>query len=230
MLLLGAPLSRAELAERTGLSRPAITEICRDLVEHGLVQETGARTPSRSAVGRRHAQLDLCADAGYARGGAGCGREQCGHHRRPEGPAGGLRSACSRRRTRLSGSWRFSRRREAASYARLAFDPARLVGVGVSVPGVVDSRAGRLRLSPFFGWVDVPLRSVFESTFGPRVSVANPLQAIAVGGNAVRFGGAAADGGAGAGQCVDRDRRRVRDGRPAAARCRQRQRADRPCA
>src|SRR5215204_5866397 len=69
-LLQGAPLSRAELAERTGLSRPAITEICRDLAERGIVYETGIRSGSsgRSVVGRRRMGLDLRPDAGYALG------------------------------------------------------------------------------------------------------------------------------------------------------------------
>jgi predicted NBD/HSP70 family sugar kinase len=179
MLLLGAPLSRAELAERTGLSRPAITEICRDLVEQRLVRATGARTPSRSAVGRRHVQLDLCADAGYALGVLVAAENsavtivdlkgQLLDMVRVEPPADtpervlAFLAAAAKQRVRAAG-----------------VDPARLVGVGVSVPGVVDARAGRLRLSPFLGWVDVPLRSAFESTFGPRVSVASPLHAIAV--------------------------------------------------
>src|SRR5438552_18510402 len=64
-VLQAAPLSRAE---RPGLSRPAITEICQEFTDLGLVRETGTRTPSRSSLGRRRAQLDLVADAGYAVG------------------------------------------------------------------------------------------------------------------------------------------------------------------
>lgn len=179
MLLLGAPLSRAELAERTGLSRPAITEICRELLDQGLIQATGHRTPARSTVGRRQVQLDLCANAGYA--------------------LGVLVAAENSALTlvNLKGQLVDSVRLQpppntpervlaflaAAAAARLqatGVDLARVVGVGVSVPGVVDSRAGRLRLSPFFGWVDVPVRPAFEAIFGPRVSVASPLHAIAV--------------------------------------------------
>jgi glucokinase len=62
----------------------------------------------------------------------------------------------------------------------LGLPPRDLVGVGVSVPGVVDSTRGELRLSPFFHWTDVAVRPKFEARFGRRVTVANPLQAIAV--------------------------------------------------
>jgi predicted NBD/HSP70 family sugar kinase len=48
------------------------------------------------------------------------------------------------------------------------------------VPGVVDPERGRLQLSPFFGWSNVTVRAAFEETFGARVAVASPVQAIAV--------------------------------------------------
>ena len=76
-LLQWAPLSRAELAERTGLSRPAITDICQELLDLGQVRDTGGRSAGRSAMGRRRVQLDLCAEAGYAVGVLVAGREGC---------------------------------------------------------------------------------------------------------------------------------------------------------
>jgi predicted NBD/HSP70 family sugar kinase len=178
-LLQWAPLSRAELAERTGLSRPAITEICQELLDLGQVRDTGRRSAGRSAVGRRRVQLDLCADAGYAvgvlvaaensaitvldlRGGLLDSVRTEPPTGTPEEVFGFLAAAA-----------------EARVHA-LGLSPRGLVGVGVSVPGVVDASAGQLRLSPFFHWTDVAVRPMFEARFGPRVSVANPLQAIAV--------------------------------------------------
>src|SRR5262249_25571953 len=40
-------------------------------------------------------------------------------------------------------------------------------------------RSGRLRISPFFGWADVPVRHAFRAVLSQRVSVTSPLQAIA---------------------------------------------------
>lgn len=178
LLLQRAPLSRAELAEHTGLSRPAITEICQELAEQGFVCETGARTLGRSAVGRRRVQLDLCASAGCALGVLVAAENsavtildlkgQVIDTVRVQPPTGPpkrvlafLAAAAHERLTSVGGTRQ------------------RLVGVGVSVPGVVDSPAGRLRLAPFFGWADVPVRDVFAAAFSQPVTVGNPLEAIA---------------------------------------------------
>ncbi|HEU5267597.1 MAG TPA: ROK family transcriptional regulator, partial [Jatrophihabitans sp.] len=62
--LITAPrLTRAELAERTGISKPTIGESVRRLVAAGLLVDTGARTSGRGAVGSYFA---LAADLGAA--------------------------------------------------------------------------------------------------------------------------------------------------------------------
>jgi predicted NBD/HSP70 family sugar kinase len=186
-LLQAAPLSRAELAERTGLSRPAITEICRELTERGIVRETGIRSSGHSVVGRRRMGLDLRPEAGYALGILVAGENsaltvldlkgQLVDTVRLAPPTDGPRAVMSY----LADA--------AAKRAEQLQVRERLVGVGVSVPGVVDPRAGHLRVSPFFGWADVPVRACFEPTFGTRVSVASPVQAIALA--EILFGSAA---------------------------------------
>lgn len=188
LLLQRAPLSRAELAEHTGLSRPAITEICQELAAQGVVRETGARTLGRSAVGRKRVQLDLCADAGFALGVLVAAENsavtavdlkgQVIDTVRVQPSSGTARDVLT-----------FLAEAAHARVASLGLPWQRLVGVGVSMPGVVDSRAGWLRLAPFFGWADVPVRDVFASAFPQPVSVANPLEAIA--GAEMLFGSAA---------------------------------------
>ena len=57
--LIAAPrLTRAELAERTGISKPTVGESVRRLVAAGLVVDTGARTSGRGAVGSYFALTD----------------------------------------------------------------------------------------------------------------------------------------------------------------------------
>jgi predicted NBD/HSP70 family sugar kinase len=178
-LLQAALLSRAELAERTGLSRPAMTEICQELTDLGLVRETGVRTRGRSSVGRRRAQLDLVADAGYAVGILVAAENsavtildlkgQVVATERFAPPVGAPEPALA-----------FLSAAAQDQAARAGIPSERIVGVGVSVPGVVDPDTGHLQLSPFFGWANVPVRAAFEAAFGPRVTVASPVQAIAV--------------------------------------------------
>lgn len=178
-LLQWAPLSRAELAERTGLSRPAITEICQELLDVGQVRDTGGRSAGRSAVGRRRVELDLCADAGYAVGVLVAAENSAVTVLDLKGGLlGSVRTEPPMGKPELVFGFLAAAAEELVR--SLGLSSRGLVGVGVSVPGVVDSSMGQLRLSPFFQWTDVAVRPMFEARFGPHVCVANPLQAIAV--------------------------------------------------
>lgn len=56
-------LTRAELAARTGISKPTVSESARRLSAAGLIRDTGARTSGRGRVGSYYG---LAADAGAA--------------------------------------------------------------------------------------------------------------------------------------------------------------------
>src|SRR5262245_45705493 len=57
-------LTRAELAARTGISKPTVSESARRLSAAGLIRDTGARTSGR---GRGGSDYGLAADNGTAR-------------------------------------------------------------------------------------------------------------------------------------------------------------------
>jgi predicted NBD/HSP70 family sugar kinase len=68
-LLDGAALTRAELAARTGISKPTISESARRLVEAGLLEESGQQTGKRGPSGtlyrvRRDAAAALAVSVG----------------------------------------------------------------------------------------------------------------------------------------------------------------------
>jgi predicted NBD/HSP70 family sugar kinase len=48
---------------------------------------------------------------------------------------------------------------------------ARLVGIGLAVPGVVTDSAGLVRFAPNLGWSDVPLTPLLERRVGHRVPI-----------------------------------------------------------
>lgn len=50
---------------------------------------------------------------------------------------------------------------------------ARLAGVGVAVPGLVDERDHRVAMAPNLGWADVPLAAIIEEATGLPVTAAN---------------------------------------------------------
>jgi predicted NBD/HSP70 family sugar kinase len=56
----------------------------------------------------------------------------------------------------------------------------RLGGIGLCMPGSIDWRAGVCKLSPFYGWVDVPVAELLHARTGVPVSVDNDVNALAV--------------------------------------------------
>ena len=52
-----------------------------------------------------------------------------------------------------------------------ASDDARLVGIGLAVPGVVTDSSGLVRFAPNLGWSDVGLTSLLQHRIGTRVSI-----------------------------------------------------------
>ncbi len=56
-----------------------------------------------------------------------------------------------------------------------------LLGVGVGLAGVVDSSQGILRQSPFLGWKDTPLRDLLENHLHVPVYIDNDVNALTLG-------------------------------------------------
>src|SRR5262249_49091214 len=147
-LLHQGPLARAELAERTGLSRPAITDICHELLAAGHIRETGTRTAGRSSVGRRQVKLDLCPEAGYALGVLVAAENSAITLLDLKGQM--LESVrVEPTSTEPDEVLAFLAAAAAERVRRASIPDEHVVGVGVSVPGVVDARSGHLRISPF---------------------------------------------------------------------------------
>jgi len=167
------PLSRAEVAERLGLSPATVTTITRRLLADGMVAEGGPRTPQ---AGRPSIPLTLVPDSAHALG------IQVAH----EHVTGVL--------TRLDAT--------VVRGFRQAFDPAApdavdrltnliraqiddaarqglpLLGVGVAVPGVVEPETGTLRMSVRLGWTGLPLATTLRDALGVPVLVDNDISAL----------------------------------------------------
>ncbi|MFG2915100.1 ROK family protein [Kitasatospora sp. NPDC048298] len=176
MLLAEGPLSRVELARRTGLSSTAVTKAARPLIEDGYLHELPpertapgagrpvnplAVTPDReffvgvkiSADRLFGAVCDLRAKA-WATAGCGLG------DRSPE--------AVSVLLTQLVDEL-------------LDADPAfrtRTRHLGIAVSGDVDRAAGTVRYSVLPGWRDVPLAETVAKATGLSVTVENDVKAL----------------------------------------------------
>jgi len=173
-----APLSRAELASRTGLNRSTVSIIVNSLIEEGLIQETYLQN---SKVGRPGMMLELNPKGGFAIG--------------IELGVDFISIILTDFIARVQ--WReqvcsdpnedqITILDRAATLTQHALDYGlsqglRPLGIGVGVPGLVDLRQGKLIFAPNLHWNNVPLRLIWSQHFNLPIFVENEANAAALG-------------------------------------------------
>jgi predicted NBD/HSP70 family sugar kinase len=167
------PMSRADLARRSGLQRSTVSAIIDQLIDEGWVMEGAI---GRLPRGRRPRFLHLNVErAGIV-----------GVVLRPETTTIGLANVDARFVAQVS--WPTPHdatafvRNVARTVAKLRAAHPRMVceGMGVSLPGRVDVE-GRLVFAPNLTFGDVDLRQMLETATGLPVSVENAASACALG-------------------------------------------------
>ena len=170
------PTSRTDLADLSGLSSGAITRIVGELIEEGFLVE---QSVGASTGGRRPVLLDLDTSV----------RVVAGLKLMDDVI---LAVLVDIKGTVVAGTPVPLRshtidavldRAAAAVDDQLAAAGTtrdRLGGIGLCMPGSIDWRAGVCKLSPFFGWVDVPVAELLHARTGVPVSVDNDVNALAV--------------------------------------------------
>ena len=173
VLRLGGSLSRAQIAQRTGLSRGTVTAVVSELVEHGMAGEAAERVRS-GTLGRPTALVRLERRAGLAAG-IDIGKQHIrvavadlGHELLAERylevavdlPADeGVDTA---------------RRLLEETLAEANADPSQLVGAGVALPGPLHVSSGKLGSSTIMpGWAGVRPRELLEQRLGVSIRVDN---------------------------------------------------------
>ncbi len=165
-------VSRAQLTERMGLNRSTIADLVRELEDlSAVIQSTPeAGSSPRSGAGRPSIDVNpdpeavfvIAAELGVdtmdvARvglGGLPLDRMSTSTPSDPD-PEVLLDTLMELVRSMLKTSG----------------EDARLVGIGIAVPGVVTNAAGMVRFAPNLGWTDVPLSAMLSSRVGRRVPV-----------------------------------------------------------
>jgi hypothetical protein len=186
-LLHGGPTSRVHIAQLTGLSSTTITNLVAELLEQGIVAETGKEGAAegrngngRPGAGRPATLVSIVPAARYA----------VGIHIGVDTLRVGV--------TDLFGALRAYRviaHSTDLPAADLLADAARLVeettaaagltreqllGVGVGASGLVDLETGVNVLAPNLGWRNVPLRATLAGHLGLPVFVDNNVRAMAL--------------------------------------------------
>ena len=166
------PMSRADLARRSGLQRSTVSAIVDQLIEEGWVTEGAV---GRSPRGRRPRFLHLNVER------AGIIAVEL----RPETTTIGLAGVDARFVEQSSWSTphtsdAFVRKlARAVAAMRRAHPQVVCEGVGISLPGRVSS-SGRLVFAPNLRWGDVDLASLIETAVGLPVVVENAANACAL--------------------------------------------------
>ncbi len=175
-VLTAGPLSRTQLARRTGLSPSTVTKIVNPLIELGFVAETGEHSvgvgrPQRmlEVAAHRHAAIGLKLAPGAVTGVltdlraqilARATRQLTGGH----DPAAALAAAADVVRDLVAAEGTADR----------------LIGVGVGVGGHVEQGAGRVVHSGILGWDEVALAGPLAAATGLPTLAGNDVDALAV--------------------------------------------------
>ena len=170
------PLSRADLARETNLTRVTTSDLATDLLAEGLIEELGTRV-DQGRVGKPATLLGVVPDARLTI------TLDLSDDERFRAALVDLAGKVLDRRTaerddRTGDAALDLARRLGADLAAAADRP--LLGVGVGSPGVVDPR-GTVLEAPNRGWHGVDLASALHDTLGVPVHVANDANAAALG-------------------------------------------------
>ncbi len=155
------PISRAEVARSTGLTRTTVSDVVTDLLDDGMVEEVG-RGPSSG--GKAPILLSIVGDA----------RQVIGLDLGEAVFSGALVNLHGevRRVVELPVDGRNGDGLEDASASPL--------GIGVGTPGLVDARTGTILWAVNLDWQNLPLGGLLSERYGLPTNVANDSQAAAL--------------------------------------------------
>ena len=177
-LRTNAPISRAALADATGLNKTTVSSLVNELIERQFVQEIGLASPSS---GRPAILLKLNPTAGFI---LSC-----------EIGIDFILVICTNFAPEII--WRYEEQFDLSIDQRAILDRAlmifnqavaagnaacgTLMGMAIGVPGLVDQSTGALLFAPNLGWKDLPIRSIVQESFDVPLFVNNEANLAALG-------------------------------------------------
>jgi glucokinase-like ROK family protein len=182
MLRQQESVSRAHLAELTGLSTTTISNLVAELLEQGIVTEEGVvKSASRQGAGRPRTSLGLVPEARHAVGihiGVGQIRVAVADLRAHPLNYLSLDHSLDKSSTEVL--------RDVAALVDEAIsqsgvDRERVVGVGVGASGLVNPHTGVNVMAPNLGWREVPIRDLLVQRLALPVCVDNNARTMALG-------------------------------------------------
>ena len=168
-----SPLSRADLARLTGLTRTSVGDLVGSLIDDGLIEEAGR---GQSSGGKSPILLRVAPDGRHLIG-LDLGEAQF------SGAVVNLRGEILR-----SIDLPLEGRDGDAAVALVmqlvdalrADDPSPFLGIGIGAPGIIDTSTGTVRWSVNLNWAELGLGPLVEERYGVPVVVANDSHAAAL--------------------------------------------------
>lgn len=183
-ILTQGPIARVDIAQRTGLSFPAVTRAVKALLDSGYLEHAAIPVEVNSGDGPRMGRPTIPLQVRAQRAGAvgikitsdeiiGVATNLYGDpltslHQPLESPdVDGVVQA-------IATMWGALTESAPASFRKGS------TALGLSLSGDIDHASGHVRYSPFLGWRDVPLGSLVAQACESDVVVENDVKALAV--------------------------------------------------
>jgi predicted NBD/HSP70 family sugar kinase len=168
-----SPISRAEVARMSGLTRTTVGEVVGELIADGMAREVG-RGPSTG--GKAPILLELVDGARHV---VGLDLGEFVFRGALVDLRGQVVETAERKVEGLDGEQALAVVDELVD--ELSHGRAEtLLGIGVGTPGIVDAETGTIRWAVNLAWQDLPLGEILRERYGVPVQVANDSRAAAL--------------------------------------------------
>lgn len=171
-----SPISRADIAQRTGLNKGTVSSLVSELLEEHLIYESG---PGESSGGRRPVMLLFNQTAGYSIG-IDLGVNYL------LGMITDLQGNIFKEKVIRFNNLSYEEIKKNlfdminGLIALAPESPYGIVGIGVGVPGTV-SKNGKVLLAPNLNWQNIDLKSVLKEKYNVPIIIENEANAGAYG-------------------------------------------------
>src|SRR5512143_1366885 len=172
-----APLSRSQLAGKTGLNKSTISSLVEDLLDRKLIHETGINSAGK---GRPSTMREISPEAGILVA-VELGVDFVSsaivdflgnilwRKAEPADPAASQERTLGQTMAIVRETIDVCRSRD-----------RRILGLSFSIPGTVDLEQGILIFAPNLNWRNVPFRDIFSAATGLKVFIENDANAAAI--------------------------------------------------
>ena len=168
-----SPLSRADLARLTGLTRTSVSDLVGSLIEDDLIEEIGR---GRSSGGKSPILLRVAPDGRHL---IGLDLGEAQFSGAVVNLSGDILHAVHLPLEGRNGDAAVELVFELVDALR-ADERSPLLGIGIGAPGIIDTNTGTVRWSVNLNWAELGLGPLLEQRYGVPVVVANDSHAAAL--------------------------------------------------